>query len=123
MKKRVLLLFFVTTICAETDGMIKKRSVIRGPAITDIKQSIGINFEKLLTCTSRLIASLSRKIDVLIKKTKQLIAQDGTFFSKAKAQKLELYKKRLSSLCQQFEKQIEEIEKDIALLECDFELS
>lgn len=123
MKRFLILLCVVTNLYASPEGMVKKRNIMRGPSTTDVKQSIATSFEKMLTSTSRLIASLSRKIDVVLKKGRQLIAQEETFFSRAKPSKLEQYKERLSGICQKFEKQVREIEKDIELLEKDFELS
>jgi hypothetical protein len=66
----LLLLFFSGTLSADETGM--KPRTVRRQKTSDVKQAIGTEFEKMLTSSSSLIASLSEVIDKVVKKLKQL---------------------------------------------------
>jgi hypothetical protein len=124
MKRRLLSVFLIVgTFVSAHNGIIKKKGVSRKRSTTDIKQAIGKSFEKLLTCSCSLITSLSRGIDLLAKKTKQLISNNDQFFSKSKAKKIDEYNTRLAKVCSEFEQILKLIEKDTELLDRDFDLS
>lgn len=84
-----------------------------------VKERIVDECEKLLTFLTSSITSLSKRIDVVAQKMKQLIT-DKAFFSGKKAQELEAYRKRLKKMRERVECLLQQINTEMESFENDF---
>lgn len=112
MEKVFLVVFCCSFLSLESSSVIKPRTV-RGRDTTDIKKKIGKELDQILTLSSSLIASLSKQIDVVVKKIKQLVSGNDDFFSNKKAKELESYRQELHAIKTRLENTVEQTLQDL----------
>jgi len=115
--KIFMLLFYLTSFMPlQSSSTVIKSRTVRGRDTTDIKKKVGAELDQILTLSSSLIASLSKQIDAVVKKIKQLVSGNDTFFSPKKVKELEQYRQQLRTMRTRLEKVISETEKDLHML-------
>ncbi len=120
MKKCCLIFMAVFSLTAAETGM--KPRAVRRQKTGDIRRVIGDEFEKMLTSSSSLIASLSDVIQTSVSKIKQIVSGEDNFFAQQTTPKLVDYKNRLKAIRIKLETTLQEIEKELKALKKDFEL-
>lgn len=88
--------------------------------VGDIKQSIGDIFEKMLTSSTHLIASLSEEIEVIAKNIKDLISSNDAFFSQKNGLSLQQYLEKIEQLHNEQKKFEMYLKKELKKLKNNF---
>jgi hypothetical protein len=124
MSKKIM---FIGILClfefsaSSIPSFIKGKTVVKKQSPTKLKESIGYEFELLLTLSSDLIAFLAEEQKELVDKMHLLLVQEkNSFFSQAKSKQLSAYLNRLKKLTNELEQMKANMKKDFSAFSKNF---